>query len=109
MFDDGQQSGTHICRNALPIDLINALDHGICAIICKLDNQFYYYTFTANEPYCDHEVTVVKKSGTSIYFKLFFRILRWYFTNREGQCERLQASCLPYIGLRIIQLHIADR
>jgi hypothetical protein len=38
MFDDGQQSGTHICRNALPIDLINALDHGICAIICKLDN-----------------------------------------------------------------------
>jgi hypothetical protein len=38
MFDDGQQLGTHICRNTLPIDLINALDHGICAIICKLDN-----------------------------------------------------------------------
>jgi hypothetical protein len=38
---------------------------------------------------CDHEVTAVKKWGTSIYFKLFFRIVRWYFTNHEGQCERL--------------------
>jgi hypothetical protein len=48
---------------------------------------------------CDHEVTAVKKWGTSIYFKLFFRILRWYFTNREGQCERLSRRLVLYINL----------
>jgi hypothetical protein len=33
---------------------------------------------------CDHEVTAVKKWRTSTCFELFFRVLRWYFTNREA-------------------------
>ena len=28
---------------------------------------------------CDHEVTAVKKRRTSTCFKLFFRILRWFY------------------------------
>jgi hypothetical protein len=32
---------------------------------------------------CDREVTAVNKWRTSTCFKLFFRVLRWYFTNRE--------------------------
>jgi hypothetical protein len=65
---------------------------------------------------CDHEVTAVKKWRTSTCFKLFFRVLRWYFTNREAsvnawagvlllfKCEHGLHSTLPTLSLHNILL-----